>query len=117
MHRLIGSLLVLSISAGGAFAQSEGTAIVGKPDVGVKLAQDQCQALWAKANPTKAPKISSGQAQPFITDIKAANSNGDASIDQSEFMSACDKGLMKGSSASTGSGSGTEGVGPTKPGE
>jgi hypothetical protein len=115
MSCLIGSLAVLSV-AGGAFAQTEGSVTVGKPAAGVKLAQDQCQALWTKANPTNAPKISSGQAQPFITDIKAVNANSDGSIDQAEFKAACDKGLIKsassgGGSASSGSGAGTSGSG------
>lgn len=112
MGRLIGSLLLLSMTTAGAFAQGEGNVTVGKPPAGQKLAQAECQAAWAKANPAKKEKISAGQASAFITDLKAANSNGDGSIDQSEFTAACDKGLMKGAGgASTGSGSGTEGAG------
>jgi hypothetical protein len=112
MSRVLGSILLLSVAAGSAFAQSEGSVQVGKPPQGVKLAKAECEALWTKANPTKKPKISAGQAQPFITDIKAANANSDAAIDQSEFLAACDKGLMKDQSASTGAGSGTDGAGP-----
>ncbi len=81
---------------------------------GVKVAQDQCKALWGKANPANKPKISAGQAQPFISDVKAANPDGDGTIEQNEFMAACDKGLIKSSavsgSSSTGSSSGAEGA-------
>lgn len=124
MRRVIGSLLFLSVTAFGASAQQApapnkgGEAVVGTQD-SVKVAQDQCQALWLKANPAKKPKISAGQAQPFISDVKAANPDGDGTIEQNEFMAACDKGLIKSSavsgSSSTGSSSGAEGAaGPAK---
>jgi hypothetical protein len=119
MVRLIGSLLLVCGTAAGAMAE-DGSVTVGKAK-GVKVAQDQCQTLWAKANPAKKPKISAGQAQPFIADVMAANTNGDAAIDQAEFMAACDKGLIKesasagGGNASTGSSSGAEGAGPANP--
>lgn len=112
MKRVIGTLMFLSLASAGALAQAEGGVKIGKQQ-GVKLAQAECQAAWEKANPGKKEKISAGQAQPFIADVVAANSNKDGTIDQSEFMAACDKGLMKApGSATTGSSSGTEGVGP-----
>ena len=111
MSRVLGSILLVSLAAGSAFAQSEGSVTVGKAPAGVKLAKAECEALWTKANPSKKPKISAGQAGPFITDLKSANANGDGAIDQSEFMAACDTGLIKDQSASTGAGSGTEGAG------
>lgn len=124
MRRVLGSLLFLSVTAFGAFAQEApaqnkgGEAVLGA-EQGVKVAQDQCQTLWSKANPAKKPKISAGQAQPFISDVKAANPDGDGTIEQNEFMAACDKGLIKSSavsgSSSTGSSSGAEGAaGPPK---
>ncbi|MCC7253674.1 hypothetical protein [Hyphomicrobium sp.] len=124
MKRVIGSLLFLSLATASALAQDpqgKGEAVIGKQE-GVKMAEVECQAAWEKANPSKKDKISAGQAQPFIADIAAANTNSDGSIDQSEFMAACDKGLMKAAdsmkapgSATTGSGAGTEGVGPADP--
>jgi hypothetical protein len=121
MKKLIGSLLFLSMTTVGAFAQESGEAKLGKVE-GMKLAKAECEAAWKKANPTNKPKISAGQANPFIADLKAANTNGDGAIDQSEFQAACDKGLMRSAmkappsggaagSASTGSGAGTEGAG------
>lgn len=123
MMRLVGTLFALSMAAAGAaFAQEAppqnkgGEAVVGKQQ-GMKMAQAQCQTLWSKANPANKPKISAGQAQPFIADVMAANSNKDGAIDQKEFMAACDNGLMKDpATANTGSSSGTEGAaGPAKP--
>lgn len=127
MKRVIGSLLFLSLASAGAIAQEAGAqdkggdAVIGKQQ-GVKLEKAECEAAWAKANPSKKEKISAGQAQPFIADVKAANSNGDGAIEQSEFLAACDKGLMKAAgsmkapapgSATTGGSAGTEGSGPT----
>jgi hypothetical protein len=115
MKRIIASLVFLSLASAGALAQDKGGAVIGKQQ-GVKLAKAECQAAWEKANPGKKDKISAGQAIPFLSDVKAANSNGDGSIDQGEFTAACDKGLMKApGSASTGSSSGTEGAGPPAP--
>ena len=122
MKKLVGSLLFLSmtagvVSTGAAFAQDSGGAVVGK-QAGIKMAQDQCKTAWSKANPANKPKISAGQAQPFIADVKAANTNSDGAIDQAEFTAACDKGLMKDpATANMGSSSGTEGAAgaPPKP--
>jgi hypothetical protein len=121
MKRVIGSFFVLSLASGVAFAQDtppaagEGTVKVGKQQ-GMKLAQAECDAAWAKANPSGKDKISAGQAQPFLSDVMAANTNKDGSIDQTEFKAACDAGLMKSpGSATTGSSAGTEGAGPAAP--
>ena len=118
MKRVVGSFFVLSLVSGVAFAQDtspaagEGSVKVGK-QLGVKLAQAVCEAAWAKANPAGKDKISAGQAQPYISDVMAANTNKDGSIDKSEFKAACDAGLMKApGSATTGNSSGTEGGGP-----
>lgn len=122
--RVLASLMILSLTAGGALAQAEksaeGSVKIGKP-AGVKLAKAECEAAWKKANPSNKPTIGAGQAIPFVVDVKAANSNGDAGIDQKEFLAACDKGLMKDAnaastgSASTGAGAGTEGTGSAAP--
>lgn len=117
MKRIIGSLMFLSLASAGAVAQDAaapdkgGAVVVGKQQ-GVKLAKGECEAAWTKANPGKKEKISAGQAQPFLSDVMAANANKDGAIDQSEFMAACDKGLMKDPSASTGASTGAEGAGP-----
>ena len=122
--RVLASLMILSMTAAGAFAQAEksaeGSVKIGKP-AGVKLAKAECEAAWKKANPSNKPTIGPGQAIPFVVDAKAVNSNGDAGIDQKEFLAASDKGLMKDAnaastgSASTGAGAGTEGAGSAAP--
>ena len=49
--------------------------------------------------------ITKSQAQPYVTDFKAADPNGDGSLDQTEFSAACKNGLVKGT-ASTGAATG-----------
>jgi hypothetical protein len=75
---------------------------------GTQLSQAECDTLWNQANPKGAPTITQAQAQPYVTDFKAANSNGDSSLDQKEFSAACKSGLVKGS-GSSGAASGDPG--------
>src|SRR6202790_4684356 len=61
---------------------------------GTQLSQAEGDTLWNQANPKGAPTITQAQAQPYVTDFKAANSNGDSSLDQKEFSAACKSGLV-----------------------
>ena len=98
------SLAVFSISvlsASVAFAQSPPA-----PSSNMKLSDSECTSLWQKANADKASGLTEAQSQPYVTDFKAANPDGDMTIDQNEWMAACNKGLVKSASngASTGAG-------------
>jgi hypothetical protein len=75
---------------------------------GTQLSQAECDSLWNQANPAGAPAITESQARQFVTDFKAANPDGDGSLDQNEFGAACKAGLVK-SSASSGAASGETG--------
>lgn len=70
-----------------------------------KLSQAECDTLWKQANPSGAATITEAQAQAFVSDVKAANPDGDGTLDKSEFSKACGKGLVKSSSAGAGAGS------------
>ena len=72
---------------------------------GAQLSQAECDTLWSQANPSGAATITKSQAQPYVTDFKAADPNGDGSLDQKEFSAACKNGLVKGT-ASTGAATG-----------
>ena len=76
---------------------------------GAQLSQAECDTLWSQANPSGAPTITQAQAQPYVTNFKAADANGDSSLDQSEFSAACKSGLVK-SSASSGAATGETGT-------
>ena len=74
-----------------------------------KLTQAECDTLWNQANPSGAATITQAQAQSYVIDFKAANPDGDSSLDQKEFATACKNGLVKGtgsSGAATGEPSG-----------
>lgn len=103
-HLIIASALAL-VSATAVNAQSQKPA-----GAATKLSQAECESLWSQANPSNAATISQSQAQPFVTDFKAANPDGDGTLDKNEFSKACSMGLVK-SSASTGASSGSSGSG------
>ena len=77
-----------------AFAQST------MPKSGtVKLSPTVCTATWNKLDASKSGSISQTQAQGVVTDFKAADINNDGKLSRSEFMGACDKGLVVASTA------------------
>jgi hypothetical protein len=77
----------------------------GANAAGQKLTQAECDAMWKQANPTNAKTITEAQAQGFVSDVKAANPDGDGTLDRAEFSAACGKGLVRSSSAGAGSSS------------
>jgi hypothetical protein len=80
-----------------------------------KMSQADCTAAWTKLDTTKGGSVSQSQAGSVVTDFKAADTNSDGKLTQSEFMTACGKGLVT-ASTSTGSGSrGMTGGEPTSP--
>jgi len=61
--------------------------------------------------------VSQAQAQGVVTDFKAADTNHDGKLSQSEFMAACDKGLVTASGGTASGGRGMTGTdSPTSPG-
>jgi hypothetical protein len=80
----------------------------------MKMTQAQCDTLWKQANPSNAATITESAAQAYISDVKAANPDGDGTLDKAEFSKACSSGLVKssaaGSSSSSGSGAGESGA-------
>lgn len=74
----------------------------------MKLSNAECSTLWNQANPSKGPTLSQSQAQPYVTDFKSVDTDNDGTISQTEFMTGCSNGYVKGS-ASSGSSSGSSG--------
>ena len=66
------------------------------------MSQSECDALWKQANPSGAATITETQAQPYVSDFKAANPDGDGTLDQTEFSTACQQGLVKSAAAGGG---------------
>jgi hypothetical protein len=88
------------------------SALLGTPFVAnaaTQLSQDQCLAIWNKADSAKAGSLTQSQAAPFIADFKSANTSGSGKLSQDEFMAACGKGLVT-DSASSGASTGSSGT-------
>jgi hypothetical protein len=101
MKRILLAGLLSSAAAFGAFAQAA--------DPGtMKLSAAECASLWNQASPDGGP-ITEQQASAYVTDFKAANPDGDTTLEKAEFTKACDSGLVK-SGASSGAGTGEGGT-------
>lgn len=104
------------LMAGSAFAQ---TATAPKSGT-TKISQSDCTAAWNRLDIAKSGSVSQAQAQGVVTDFKAADTNNDGKLTQSEFMAACDKGLVTAASGAASGGRGMTGTdspaGTTSPG-
>jgi hypothetical protein len=102
MKKIMLGLAFAAASTFAAYAQTEQSA--GE----MKLSQAECESLWSQLSPDGAP-ISEAKAGTHVTDFKAANPDGDSTLDKTEFSKACADGLVK-SSASSGAGAGESGA-------
>ena len=66
---------------------------------GTELAQADCTKLWLELNASSAPGLTQEQTKGHVKDFKKANPDGDATIDQKEWMSACKNGMVSTTSA------------------
>ena len=101
--------IAMGLSSTMALAQSTNSA--DSPFSYVKLSQSECTNLWTQAKGSSTG-LTATQAAPFVSDFKAANPDGDTTIDQNEWMAACNKGLVK-SASSSGASTGTSGSSST----
>jgi hypothetical protein len=99
---------IAAASIGALFATAAFAQTNKMEPAGVKLSASECTSLWQQANPNNAPGVTESQAAPYVTNFKAANPDGDTTLEQDEWMAACNKGMIKSSSAS-GSSSGASG--------
>jgi hypothetical protein len=98
-----------------AMAQTTSPANPSAAAGGTKLSHAECTSLWQQANSSGAAGLTQAQAAPYVSDFKAANPDGDTTIDQNEWMTACNKGLVK-SSTGSGASSGSSGSGSSSSG-
>jgi hypothetical protein len=82
------------------------------PSSKTKLSQSDCMNLWQQANTGNSSGLTEAQSSAYVTNFKAANPDGDSTIDQNEWMAACNKGLVK-SSSSSGASTGAAGSSKT----
>ena len=106
-----GLALALGITAaaaqGSSSSSSSGTTAGGKV---MQMTQADCQATWNRIDTSKTGSVSEAQAKAYVTGFKAVDKNGDGKLSSSEFMTACEKGLVH-DGASSGTSSGTTGSG------
>jgi hypothetical protein len=115
MEQTMRILTSFAAAAALAFALPAFAQTTTAPKSNAKMSQSDCTAAWTKLDASKSGSVSQAQAQGVVTDFKAADSNGDGKLTQTEFMSACDKGLVT-ASAETGTGTrGMTGNEPTTP--
>lgn len=110
MKHSLALVAALSLMSSAALAQntpSAGSSTSGSSNM--KLSMSECTNLWQQAGGSSSAGLTEAQAKNYVTDFKAANPDGDTTIDQSEFMAACNKGLVK-SSSSSGASTGTSGA-------
>jgi hypothetical protein len=62
--------------------------------VGYKLDDAKCSAAWIKASPNGDP-VYYEQAEPYIIEVAIVDMDGDSSISQEEFRTACVDGYMR----------------------
>lgn len=54
----------------------------------------ECATLWSKATQGGKTKLNEAEAAPYLKDFKAANPDGDTTIEETEWLAACDKGMI-----------------------
>ncbi|HWB47222.1 MAG TPA: hypothetical protein VG900_17450 [Hyphomicrobiaceae bacterium] len=103
---LFAAAVALAVAAP-AFAQT-----TTAPKAGAKMSQAECTSAWTKLDASKSGNVTQTQATGVVTDFKTADTNKDGKLSQTEFMSACNKGLV---TASTASGAGSRGMTGSEP--
>ena len=64
-----------------------------------KLSRADCTAAWDKLDTSKSGNVTEAQSKGVVTNFKSADTNNDSKLSQSEFMTACEKGLVNASAA------------------
>jgi hypothetical protein len=68
-----------------------------------KMSQSECESVWSRLDSGKSGNVTQAQAQNYVVDFKSVDTNNDGQVSHSEFLAACDKGLVRSASAGTGS--------------
>ncbi len=111
MKRIVLAGILAAGTSLGAYAQTDPAQST------MKLSAAECASLWNQASPDGGP-ITESQAAAYVTDFKAANPDGDTTIEKAEFSKACDSGLVKSGASSSGASSGEAGTSaPAAPAE
>ena len=93
MTRMLSSVAAAAVFA--SFAATSAMAQMKAPSPpATKLSDAQCTALWDKLDTAKSGSITQAQAQPYVTDFKAVDTNNDTKLSKAEFTAGCGKGAI-----------------------
>lgn len=95
---LIALTAAFGLAGGAALAQTpQATPQAAKPSPAAttKLSDQQCTAEWQKAlGSSGAQSLTEATSHGYLSNFKAADTNNDSKVDQSEWKAACKKGLV-----------------------
>lgn len=92
-------------SAGNA-GSGASAGVAGKSDM--KMTKADCDVMWKQADSSSSGSLSASQAQSYVGDFKAIDSDADGKLSSAEFLKGCESGSLK-SGASTGANPGASG--------
>jgi hypothetical protein len=88
----------IAMVAGLAMLVSVGTAFAGVtgplPTFNPALDESECRAVWSEAAAGE-DRLGYDKAAPYVTDLQAADPDNDGYFDKTEFIDACQKGLVQ----------------------
>ena len=99
--KVLAGVAIISLALAGPSMAQTGTSPTGA----TKMSQADCTSEWSRLDTSNAGSISQAQAQGVIADFSSVDTDKDGKISRTEFMSACDKGLVRSSAADAGTGS------------
>jgi hypothetical protein len=83
--------LAMPLSFGTAFAGVSGPPPTSNP---AALDESECRAVWSEAAAGE-DRLGYDKAAPYVTDLQAADPDNDGYFDKTEFIDACQKGLVQ----------------------
>lgn len=114
----LGSGLALAQSPSPSTAPPAKSPAASAQPAGQKLSDADCTATWQKAiGSSKTTTLDEASSKSYLPDFKAADTNHDNKVDQTEWKSACSNGLVVASADHSGMGSGSAASGKNTSGE
>jgi hypothetical protein len=96
--------LAMALSFGAAFAGISGAPAPSNPEdeplssqSSAALNESECLAVWSEATAGE-DRLSYDKAAPYVRDLQAADPDNDGYFDKTEFVDACQKGLVQSAS-------------------
>ena len=88
--------MLTSVAAAAVFGALTASSVMAqtKSPSATKLSDSQCTALWDRIDTAKSGSITQVQAQSYVTDFKAVDTNNDGKLSKAEFTAGCGKGVV-----------------------